>query len=256
MLICLRQQHVDDSVCVPRDGARADRGGEQHEVLFGAGLRRAQSERGLVCVHKGLRYLSPILRYLRTIGCLCLAGLRSPIPVRAEVSKPRIACIPTPFGLSLSKSPPHTNPYRKFPVCPSEYRPGCGHTVRPCGSRPTLILSTLPLAVSMRYTTSSKRPDSHRVVPSALTFPMSGLPPPGIGQVLTTARVAKSIVDTLPLPPGLPWIRLVPRFATYSSLPSRLGYRPCAPTPVGRKPICLKLSPSTTCTPSAIMSAT
>src|SRR5436190_22897343 len=110
MLICLRQQHVDDSVCVPRDGARADRGGEQHEVLFGAGLRRAQSERGLVCVHKGLRYLSPILRYLspilrylRTIGCLCLAGLRSPIPVRAEVSKPRIACIPTPFGLSLSK---------------------------------------------------------------------------------------------------------------------------------------------------------
>lgn len=27
--------------------------------------------------------------------------------------------------------------YRMLPVWPSEYRPGCGHTHRPCGSRPT-----------------------------------------------------------------------------------------------------------------------
>ena len=44
--------------------------------------------------------------------------------------------------------------------------------------------------------------------------------------------------------------------ATYSFLPSRLGYRPCAPMPVTTKPICFSVSPSTTCTPSAIMSAT
>lgn len=40
-------------------------------------------------------------------------------------------------------------PYRMIPVCPNEYRPGCGHTVRPCGSMPTLILRTLPVVVSM-----------------------------------------------------------------------------------------------------------
>jgi hypothetical protein len=39
---------------------------------------------------------------------------------------------------------------RRLPVCPSEYLPGCGHTVRPCGSLPTLILVTAPLYVSIR----------------------------------------------------------------------------------------------------------
>ena len=44
---------------------------------------------------------------------------------------------------------------RRLPVCPNEKRPGCGHTVKPCGSRPTLILSTAPLSVLKRYTSSS-----------------------------------------------------------------------------------------------------
>ncbi len=46
--------------------------------------------------------------------------------------------------------PPFPRPhYRMIPVCPNEYRPGCGHTVRPCGSMPTLILRTLPVLVSI-----------------------------------------------------------------------------------------------------------
>ncbi len=43
---------------------------------------------------------------------------------------------------------------------------------------------------------------------------MSGLPPPGIGQVVSTLRVAKSITATLPLPLGLPRIAWLPRLAT------------------------------------------
>jgi hypothetical protein len=39
--------------------------------------------------------------------------------------------------------------YLMFPVCPSEYRPGCGHTVSPCGSAPTGIDVTAPLVVSI-----------------------------------------------------------------------------------------------------------
>ncbi len=31
---------------------------------------------------------------------------------------------------------------RKLPLCPSEYRPGCGKTARPCGPLPTLIRAT------------------------------------------------------------------------------------------------------------------
>ncbi len=44
---------------------------------------------------------------------------------------------------------------RMFPVCPSEYRPGCGHTVSPCGSLPTGIDFTSPVVVSNTYTTLS-----------------------------------------------------------------------------------------------------
>ena len=53
-----------------------------------------------------------------------------------------------------------------------------------------------------------------RRLPSALTLPMSGLPPPGMGQVVSTLRVAKSITETLPLPCGGPWILFDPRLAT------------------------------------------
>ena len=44
---------------------------------------------------------------------------------------------------------------RMLPVCPSEYRPGCGHTVSPCGSLPTGIVFTSPVVVSNTYTTLS-----------------------------------------------------------------------------------------------------
>src|SRR5690242_20886700 len=48
------------------------------------------------------------------------------------------------------------NDYRMFPVCPSEKRPGCGHTVRPCGPRPTLMRwVSVPVAVSNTYTSPS-----------------------------------------------------------------------------------------------------
>src|SRR5713101_1206047 len=101
-----------------------------------------------------------------------------------------------------------------LPVWPREYRPGCGHTARPCGSLPTGILVTVPVLVSIAYTTSSYRPLNHSVLPSTLTFPMSGLPPPGIGQVAVTALDAKLITDTLPGPPGGPPTLLLPRLAT------------------------------------------
>ena len=37
--------------------------------------------------------------------------------------------------------------YRIFPVCPSEYRPGCGQTVSPCGIPPTGMVFTAPSLV-------------------------------------------------------------------------------------------------------------
>jgi hypothetical protein len=58
----------------------------------------------------------------------------------------------------------------------------------------------LTVDVSIAYTRLSKRPDNQSAFPSALTFPMSGLPPPGTNQVTLTARVAKSITLTLPGP--------------------------------------------------------
>lgn len=46
-----------------------------------------------------------------------------------------------------------SSPQRMFPVWPNEYRPGCGHTVRPCGSRPTgMRCSSFPVWVSKTYT--------------------------------------------------------------------------------------------------------
>ena len=51
---------------------------------------------------------------------------------------------------------------------------------------------------------ASKRPDSHSALPSALTLPMSGLPPPGIGHCAVTLPLAKSTTVTLPPPCGLP----------------------------------------------------
>src|SRR5438105_3023913 len=46
---------------------------------------------------------------------------------------------------------PHLNidtPQRMLPVWPCEYRPGCGHTVSPCGSMPTGMRVTFPVVVS------------------------------------------------------------------------------------------------------------
>jgi hypothetical protein len=62
------------------------------------------------------------------------------------------------------------------------------------------MVFTSPVDVSIAYTRLSKRPDSQSTFPSALTFPMSGLPPPGMNQVTLTARVAKSMTLTLPGP--------------------------------------------------------
>src|ERR1700674_388649 len=46
--------------------------------------------------------------------------------------------------------------YLMLPVCPKEYRPGCGHTERPCGSRPTGIRCvSFSVEVSNTYTSSS-----------------------------------------------------------------------------------------------------
>src|SRR3974390_2015563 len=113
--------------------------------------------------------------------------------------------------------------YRMLPVCPSEYRPGCGQTVSPCGSRPTGICFTAPVVVSKAYTTPSKCPETQKVLPSALTLPMSGLPPPGIGHVATILRVAKSITEIFPGPCDLPWTLCEPRLVMYSFVASRLG---------------------------------
>src|SRR4051812_21121489 len=93
--------------------------------------------------------------------------------------------------------------YRKTPVWPSEYRPGWGQIVKPCGSVPTGMVFTAPVVVSMAYTDLSKRAETQRYLPSALTLPMSGLPPPGIGQFVSTLRVAKSMTEILPIPFGL-----------------------------------------------------
>ena len=57
--------------------------------------------------------------------------------------------------MAVASSGQSEETYRKFPVCPNEKRPGCGHTVRPCGSRPTATLSTAPLSVLKRYTSLS-----------------------------------------------------------------------------------------------------
>ena len=72
--------------------------------------------------------------------------------------------------------------------------------MRPCGSRPTFMVLTSPVDVSIAYTTLSKRPDSQSNFPSALTFPMSGLPPAGMNQVTLTRWVEKSMTLTLPGP--------------------------------------------------------
>jgi hypothetical protein len=61
-----------------------------------------------------------------------------------------------------------------------------------------------PVVVSIAYTTLSKRPDSQSQRPSALTLPMSGLPPPGIGHTASTLRMAKLITAMLPLPFPVP----------------------------------------------------
>ena len=84
------------------------------------------------------------------------------------------------------------------------------------------------------------------MVPSAETPPMSGEPPPGITHVPATALVAKSMSEIVP----------ASRFVTYSTFESRLTYKPCAPRPVGMKPVTVNVSPSTVYTPPRIMSAT
>src|SRR4051794_33832168 len=107
-----------------------------------------------------------------------------------------------------------------MPVCPSEYRPGWGHTHSPCGSDPTVILEIRwPSVVSIAYTTPLYRPDSQSTRPSADRPPMSGLPPPGIFHFVTRVLVAKSSREIEPSP----------RLVMYRCFESRLTYRPCAP---------------------------
>ena len=75
---------------------------------------------------------------------------------------------------------------------------------------------------------------------------MSGLPPPGSLHLRTTRRVWNEMTETEPSP----------RFETYRWRESRLAYRPCAPRPVGMKPILRNRCVSTSQTPPAVMSAT
>ena len=63
---------------------------------------------------------------------------------------------------------------------------------------------------------------------------MSGLPPPGMCQVVATDRLDRSTSETDPSP----------RLETYMYLESRLTYRPWAPLPVGMKPMTLNELPS------------
>ena len=42
----------------------------------------------------------------------------------------------------------HDAGQRRMPVCPTEYRPGCGQTQSPCGWIPTGIFVTAPVVVS------------------------------------------------------------------------------------------------------------
>src|SRR5947208_12246276 len=96
---------------------------------------------------------------------------------------------------------PRAAAQRRMPVWPREYRPGWGHRHSPCGPLPTFTLPTSwPDEVLIAYTSELDRPASHRIVPSADTPPMSGLPPPGMCQVAVTLRVAKSITETDPSP--------------------------------------------------------
>src|SRR5262245_34439752 len=95
--------------------------------------------------------------------------------------------------------------------------------------------TTSPVVVSITYTSASYRPLSHRYRPLADTPPMSG-EPPGIDHVAVTCSVAKSNSDTLP--PS--------RLVTYIVFESRLTYRPCAPRPVGTKPVTRNDAPSRT----------
>src|SRR5438093_1196793 len=101
-----------------------------------------------------------------------------------------------------------------MPVWPSEYRPGCGQTHRPCGPLPTGIrASRRPSFVLIAYTTALYRPDSHSTFPSAETLPMSGLPPPAMCHVFTMRRVAN---ETTEIEPAM-------RLVTYRYRASRLG---------------------------------
>src|SRR5207244_13383934 len=98
----------------------------------------------------------------------------------------------------------------------------------------------------MASTTPPYRPVSHRTFPSAETPPMSGLPPPGIHHFRSTLRVRKLITEIEPSP----------RFVAYRSLPLRLGYRPCTPVPVRRKPTVFRRAPLISQSPPAFRSAT
>src|SRR5436190_24168183 len=102
-----------------------------------------------------------------------------------------------------------------------------------------------PVRVSIAYTAASKRPDNHSTAPDAETPPMSGLPP-GIVHVATLRLVAKRITETVP----------AARLETYRKRASRLGYRPCAPAPVRRKPVTRKREAAISHTPPNARSAT
>jgi hypothetical protein len=82
-------------------------------------------------------------------------------------------------------------------VWPVEYRPGCGHTHRPCGDTPTGIVAiTLPFRVEIAYTLPVYLPASQITLPSGLTPPMSGVP--GTRQVARTRLLANRITVIAP----------------------------------------------------------
>src|SRR5262249_27549653 len=74
---------------------------------------------------------------------------------------------------------------------------------------------------SIDHVVKASRKPQH--LPVGVTFPISELPPRGMGHVTNILWVAKSITETLPLPRGGPKTLLIPRLATYSFDASRLG---------------------------------
>src|SRR5215470_11071418 len=90
-----------------------------------------------------------------------------------------------------------SNDHRYTPLCPREYRPGCGNNASPCGLEPTsMTCRTRPVRVLITDTEPLNLLDTQSCFPSADTCSISGLLP--TCQVAATLRVAKLITEIVP----------------------------------------------------------